>query len=112
MTNAEIKIKKYIKNNPDVLFDNYLKEQLKDKRFQKLYEEQQTQTKIAIELIRARKKRELTQAQLAKSVKMPQANIARIERGEHLPALNTLARIFNALGEGIVLKIGKRTICL
>ncbi len=112
MKDLEKKQEEYIKKNPDILFDNFLKEQLEDKEFKKLYEESQTQTKIAIELIRLRKKKNMTQTQLAKSVKMPQANIARIERGEHLPTLNTLARIFNALGKGVSLKIGNRSICL
>ncbi|PIR93357.1 transcriptional regulator [Candidatus Falkowbacteria bacterium CG10_big_fil_rev_8_21_14_0_10_43_10] len=112
MTNLEKKQEEYIKKNPDVRFDLYLKERLKDEEFKRLFEESRAQTRIAIELMRLRKKKRLTQSQLAKSVRMPQANIARIERGEHFPTLNTLSRIFNALGEVVSLKVGKRTICL
>jgi len=112
MTNQGKKIRKYIRNNPSVRFDLHLKEKLKDKEFKKLYEQERMKTKIAIEIFRLRKKRKITQAQLAKDVKMPQANIARIEQGQHMPTLNTLVKIFDALGQTVNIKLGQKNICL
>jgi len=112
MTNLEKRIKKYIKDNPDVRFDLYLKEQLKDKEFKKLYEQERMKTEIAIEIYRLRKKQKMTQAQLAKNIKMPQANIARIEQAQHLPTLITLAKIFDALGQTVNINLGQKSIRL
>ena len=112
MTNQEKKLKKYIKENPDVRFDLHLKEKLKNKEFKKLYEQERMKTEIAIEIYRLRKRRKMTQAQLAKNTKMPQANIARIEQAQHLPTLNTLAKIFDALGQTVNIRFAQKSICL
>ena len=112
MASKEKKLRKYIKENPDVRFDLYLEEQLKDKEFKKLYEQERMKTEIAIEIYRLRQRKKMTQAQLAKSIKMPQANIARIEQGQHLPTLITLAKIFDALGQTVNIKFGQKSICL
>ena len=105
----EKKIERYIKDHPEVLFSNFIKEQCKDKEFKRLYELENLKTKISMEIYRARKAKQLSQEQLAKKIKMPQANIARIERGDHLPTINTLGRIFHALNEKVNLTIGKKT---
>ena len=112
MTNLEKKIEKYIKDNPDTRFDLHLKKELENDEFKKLYLQEKVKSDIALEIFRLRKKRKLTQAQLAKNIKLPQANIARIEQAEHLPTLNTLSKIFNSLGEAVCLKIGRKSICL
>ncbi|MAG44445.1 hypothetical protein CL633_00980 [bacterium] len=111
MTKLEQRTKKYIKENPDVDFDLYLKEQLKDKKFSKYYFQKKAKMELALEVYRTRQKKKITQAQLAKTLRMPQANIARIERAQHMPTLNTLAKIFNALGKSISVKIGRKEVC-
>ena len=52
---------------------------------------------IAIQVIEARKKKKLTQAQLAKRVGMPQSQIARIEGGNHNITLKNLNKVVGAL---------------
>jgi len=112
MSNLEKKIEKYVKDNPDVRFDLHLERELKDKKFKKLFEQEQIKSQIALEIFRLRKAQKLTQAQLAKNIKVPQANIARIEQAQHLPTLNTLSKIFNSLGEKVCIQIGQKSICL
>ncbi len=111
MTKEE-KVKKYIKENPDVDFHLYLKNRLKNKRFMELFEKESARSEIALEVLRLRRAQKLTQAQLAKKIKIPQSNIARIERGAHFPAIKTLVKIFEALGQSVKITIGKKNIPL
>lgn len=108
----ERKIKDYIKNNPDVLFDNYLKEILKNKESRRVFNEEGAKIKLAIELYKLRIKKKITQVGLAKQTKIPQSNIARIESCEHMPNIVTLIRITKALGEDLFIKIGNKSIKL
>lgn len=112
MTNEEKKIKNYIEKNPDVRFDLLLKEQLKNKRFRELYEKEKAHSEIILEILRLRKEQKLTQAQLAKKINLPQSNIARIEQGQHLPAIKTLVKIFEALGQTVQITVGQKNILL
>lgn len=111
MAKQEQKIRKYIKENPEVDFDLYLKKELRDKKAREIYNQESAKIALAMEIYRARQKKKITQVQLAKTLRMPQANIARIEQGEHLPTLSTLAKIFNALGQAVSVRIGKREVC-
>jgi len=52
---------------------------------------------IGISIARARKDRELTQAQLAEMIDTTVETVSRIERGVSIPSLKTLERISKAL---------------
>ena len=57
-----------------------------------------TQLDIIQNLRRARQERDLSQAELARQLKMTQAQIARIENGLTDPRLSTLTELARALG--------------
>lgn len=58
---------------------------------------------LALELVQFRADRGLTQRELAAQLGMPQPQVARLERGERNPSMDTLVRI--AAGLGIELTI-------
>lgn len=74
-------------------FDAYKK----NKKFQQFYQEEKRLLTLAIEIADARKKKRLTQTQLAKKAGMPQSQIARIESGSHNVTIGTLNRVASAL---------------
>ena len=53
---------------------------------------------VAVNVIRTRNEREMTQAQLAEAIGVAQPRIAEIERGDANPRLVTLSKIAHALG--------------
>lgn len=55
-------------------------------------------TAIIDRLIEERRKRGMTQKELADAVKLPQATIGRLESKKHTPQLDTLLKIADALG--------------
>ncbi len=68
-----------------------------DKTFQRYVREEGAIIDIVIAMAEARKRKGLTQVQLAKKVGMPQSQIARIESGNHNVTLGTLNRVASAL---------------
>jgi ribosome-binding protein aMBF1 (putative translation factor) len=77
--------------------NNYLYQFQKNKEYQKLLKEEEKLLDIALQIAQARKKKKITQVQLAKMVKMPQSQIARIESGNHNVTIGTLNRVASAL---------------
>jgi predicted transcriptional regulator len=77
--------------------NNYFYRFRKDKEYQRLLQEEKKLLDIAIQIIEARRKRKITQVQLAKKVGMPQSQIARLESGSHNITLETLNKVANAL---------------
>ena len=53
---------------------------------------------VAIKVIHYRVSRGLSQAELARMIRMRQPNVARLESGDHEPSLSTLARLSLVLG--------------
>jgi predicted transcriptional regulator len=76
---------------------NYFYRFRKDKTYQRLLKEEGAIVDIVIAMAEARKRKRLTQAQLAKKVGMPQSQIARIESGNHNVTIGTLNRVASAL---------------
>lgn len=69
----------------------------KNKEYRKLLKEERELLNIAIEIAEARKRKRLTQVQLAKRIGMPQSQIARIESGNHNVTVGTLNKVASAL---------------
>lgn len=66
-----------------------------------LYTEDRVQDQIddlILELIRERKKRKITQVELAKQTGIPQVTISRLESFRSSPALQTIVKLSTALG--------------
>ena len=86
------------KNTKFIDFDSYLEKQLKNKEFKKHYDEYGKQLEIAYQILQLRKKKNISQAQLAKKIGTKQSNIARMESGEQNFSVDILGKIAEALG--------------
>ncbi len=80
-------------------FDDYLKEQLKNPEFKKLWDEGEAQYQATRQLIKARIEKKMSQRQLAKKAKTTQAVISRIENLAVNPTIGLLQKIGKALGK-------------
>lgn len=78
-------------------FGKHKQELMKNPAFRKEYEATRVEFEIARAIIRARTKKGLTQAQLAKKVKTRQSVISRVERANTTPSLSFLKRLAAAL---------------
>ena len=78
-------------------FDDLLKEKLKNPEFKKHYDYYGKQLEIAYQILQLRKKKHISQAQLAKKIGTKQSNIARIESGQQNFSVETLEKIAGAL---------------
>lgn len=76
---------------------NYFYKFHKNKEYQELLKEEKRLLDIAFQISEARKKKNITQVQLARKVGMPQSQIARIEGGNHNVTIGTLNRVASAL---------------
>lgn len=65
--------------------------------------------RLAAELLTLRRKRGLTQRQLARKTRIPQSEISRIEGGNANPTLSTIAVLASALGTEVRLVASRRT---
>lgn len=78
-------------------FRDHLKESLKNPEFRKVWEESEAEYQLAVKLIDARLKKNMSQRELASKVKTSQAAISRIESMAGNPSLSLLKRIAQAL---------------
>ena len=86
------------KNSMFVDFDDILKKELKNSEFKKHYDEYGKQLEIAYQILELRKKKNISQAQLAKKIGTKQSNIARMEAGQQNFSVDILGKIAEALG--------------
>jgi len=86
-------------------FQKYLKNQLSDKGFKKLYDEYGRQLKIAYQIIQLRKKQKITQSELAKKIGTTQSNIARMESGKQNFTIDILSRVAQAFNKELKISI-------
>ncbi|MFA5030326.1 MAG: helix-turn-helix transcriptional regulator [Patescibacteria group bacterium] len=77
--------------------DNYFQRFKNDKEYQRHYKEASEMLEIAIQVAGARKKKKITQVELANRIGMPQSQIARLESGNHNVTLETLNKVASAL---------------
>lgn len=87
-----------------ILFDDYLKEQLKDLEFKRLWDKSEPEYKVLEEIIRARIETKISQRQLAKNAKTTQAVISRIENMTVSPSIRMVQRIAQAMGKKLEIK--------
>lgn len=77
--------------------------------YRAIYEEEAAKKDLWLQLVEARQKAGLTQAELARRLGVSQAQVARMEkRGYDAYTLNSLRRYVQALGEGFSLDIAVR----
>lgn len=85
------------KNSVMIDFQDILKEELKNPEFKKYYDEYGRQLEIAYQILKLRKKKKMSQLELAKRIGTKQSNIARLETGQQNFSINTLEKIAEAL---------------
>jgi DNA-binding XRE family transcriptional regulator len=84
---------------------------LANPEFRVVYEEEAAKKELWLQLVEARQKAGLTQAELARRLGVSQAQVARMEkRGYDAYTLNSLRRYVQALGEGFSLDVVVRQI--
>lgn len=82
----------------NVNFNDYLNEQLKDPKFKAEFEAESARLDSAIALTKSREELGLTQRQLSEMASVPQATIARIERGDNT-SMATLSKLAFAMNK-------------
>ncbi len=90
--------KEFKKFQHDTSFDLYLKKELKNAKFKKMFDEEGKKLEIAYSLLQLRKNNKMSQLQLAKRIKTTQGNIARLEAGNAnitIETLHKIATVFN-----------------
>lgn len=80
-------------------------EWMKDPAFRSEYERLTPEFTLARELIKARTKAKMTQAQVARRMGTTQSVVARIESGQNAPNLKTLEKYARAVGRRIEVKL-------
>ena len=85
-------------------FDRYLKEQMKDPDFKKEWVENEARYQLMMMVLRARNEEQLTQSELAERTGLRQSNISRIEKGQSMPSIATLAKIAQGLGKRLEIR--------
>lgn len=84
--------------------ENWLRKKLKDPEFKKEYDRLEPEFALAREVISARVKAKLTQAQVAKRMGTSQSAVARIESGRS-PSLTSLRRYAKAVGRKLEIRL-------
>ena len=79
-----------------------LAEEMKDPEFRKYFEIEKKKLEMAMQIAELRKKKKLTQAELAKKIGIKQSIIGRIEAGKQNLTLETLHKIAIALNKNLV----------
>lgn len=86
-------------------FQKYLKQQLKNKKLKKLYDEYGKQLEIAYQIIQLRKKAKITQIELAKKIGTTQSNVARMESGQQNFTIDILSKVAVAFNKNLKVSI-------
>ena len=89
------------KNDVMIDFQDILKKKLRNPEFKKHYDEYGKQLEIAYQILQLRKKKKISQAQLAKKIGTKQSNIARMEAGQQNFSVDILGKIAEALGYNV-----------
>jgi len=79
-------------------FERYLEQELKNKSFKQAYKKENQKLEIAYQIFQLRKKKKISQVELAKKIGSSQSDVARMETGQQNFSVNTLeklARAFN-----------------
>ena len=74
-------------------FQEYLAEKLKNHKFKKYYNEYGKQLEIAYQILKLRKQKRMSQAELARKIGTKQSNVARMETGQQNFTTDTLQKV-------------------
>ena len=76
-----------------------------DPRFRQAYEALKPEFAIARQLITARSRAGLSQAEVARKMGTTQSTVARLESGQRLPAMSSLQRYAGAIGHRLEVRL-------
>lgn len=93
------------KRRAGVPLGEWLDEELKDPEFKRLYDESSIKWHVAMQIVEARQKANMTQGELARQIGDRQQNVSRIESGEQNITIGTLNKIAKAVGGQLVVEI-------
>lgn len=80
-----------------------------DPKFRRIYEEEAAKKELWLQLVEARQRAGITQAELARRLGVSQAQVARMEkRGYDAYTLNSLRKYVQALGDEFSLEVSVR----
>ena len=82
-------------------FERFKEESFKNPKFKAAYDALEDEFRLIEEMIDARRKKKMTQAQLAKKTGMQQTAIARLESGTSNPRYKTLSKVAKALDKQV-----------
>ena len=88
-----------------ISFDEIKTELLADPEVKREYEALAPEFEFSVELLRARLRAGLSQAELAQRMGTSQSAIARLESGQTLPSTKTLLRFAEATGSKVELRL-------
>lgn len=97
-----------MRNKLFYLFQNDLKERLRNPKFSKAWVESELDYQLARQLIKKRLEKKLSQRALARKAKTTQAVISRIETMNANPSLALLKRISEVLNTKLVVQLANR----
>ncbi len=86
--------------------DEYITEQIKNPSFKKAWDDLEPEFELLGSMIKARERKKISQAELAKRLGTKQSAISRLERGAFSKAtVETLKKIADALDSRLVIKL-------
>lgn len=86
--------------------DAYITKQMKDPEFKKAWDDLEPEFELLGSMIKARERKKISQAELAKRLGTKQSAISRLERGAFSKAtVETLKKIADALDSRLIIKL-------
>jgi predicted transcriptional regulator len=87
-------------------FEAFKRRQMKNPAFRRAYDALEDEFQLINELLKARTRANLTQAQVARRMGTSQSAVARLESG-HAPSLTSLRKYARAVGRKVEIKLAK-----
>jgi transcriptional regulator with XRE-family HTH domain len=88
----------------------YLRGEMNDTEFRKLYEKADIELRVALEITKAREAKKMSQRGLADALKTKQQTVSRIELGAQNVTIETLDRIARALGRELQVRLVENSV--
>ncbi len=86
-----------------------VKRKLRNSGFRAAYEAEDKRIELALQIIKLREQRGMTQADLAKAIGTRQSNVSRLERFDTNLTLGTLEKVAQALGVKLIVSLVAET---
>lgn len=99
-----MKMPKHLINNPS--FNDYLAEYLKDDDYREGFMREKMKLEVSMLVMNLRKKKKVSQKELATRLGTSQSAVARLEAGKGNVTIDTLGKIAHRLGGRLKISIG------